>query len=76
MAIARALVNKPDWLFLDEATASLDPETEARMYVQLKRRLPGTTITSIGHNPAIARFHRQHLVLDRAGGTSLITAAE
>ncbi len=71
LGVARALVNKPDWLFLDEATASLDPETEARMYVQLKRRLPGTTITSIGHNPAIARFHRQHLVLDRTDGTLL-----
>ncbi len=71
LAIARVLVNKPDWLFLDEATASLDPDTEARMFVQLKRRLPGTTITSIGHNPAIRRFHQQHLVLDRTDGTLL-----
>ena len=74
VTIARALLNKPDWLFLDEATASLDPETEARMFAQLKRRLPGTTITSIGHNPAIRRFHRQHLVLDRAHGTLLDAA--
>ena len=50
LGVARALVNKPDWLFLDEATAGLDPEAEARMCVQLKRRLPGITITSIGHN--------------------------
>ena len=71
LAIARALVVKPDWLFLDEATASLDPETEGRMYAVLKRRLPGTTIVSIAHNPTVAAFHKRHLVLDRADGTLL-----
>ncbi len=71
LAIARALVVKPDWLFLDEATASLDPETEGRMYAVLKRRLPGTTIISIAHNPAVAEFHRRRLVLDGTGGTLL-----
>ena len=71
LAIARALVVRPDWLFLDEATASLDPDSEGRMYGLLKRRLPGTTIVSIAHNPAVAAFHTRHLVLDRAGGTLL-----
>ena len=74
LAIARVLVNRPDWLFLDEATASLDPDAEARMFVQIKRRLPGTTITSIGHNPAIARFHARQLVLDGMGRTHLAAA--
>ena len=74
LAIARALVVKPDWLFLDEATASLDPETEGRMYAVLKRRLPGTTIVSIAHNPAVAAFHKRRLVLDGAAGT--LVAAE
>ena len=32
LALARALLAKPDWLFLDEATASLDPEAEAELY--------------------------------------------
>ncbi len=71
LAIARALLVKPDWLFLDEATASLDPETEGRMYAVLKRRLPATTIVSIAHNPAVAAMHRRHLVLDRSTGTML-----
>ena len=37
LAIARALVFKPDWLFLDEATASLDEANEAAVYGVLKR---------------------------------------
>ena len=43
VALARALLLKPAWLFLDEATASLDPEAEARFYGLLQERLPGTT---------------------------------
>ena len=73
LAIARALVVRPDWLFLDEATASLDPETETRMYAVLKRRLPETTIISIAHNPAVAAFHDRKLVL---GGQGALIAAE
>ncbi|MBW3628398.1 MAG: ABC transporter ATP-binding protein, partial [Gemmatimonadetes bacterium] len=41
IALARALLFKPDWLFLDEATASLDPDAEAAFYTLLKERLPG-----------------------------------
>ena len=40
VAMARALLAKPDWLFLDEATASLDPDAEAHLYRTLKERLP------------------------------------
>ena len=57
LAIARALLLRPDWLFMDEATASLDPEAEAEMYGLLRSRLPGTTIISVAHRPAVARFH-------------------
>ena len=32
IAFARALVQKPDWLFLDEATSAVDEATEARLY--------------------------------------------
>ena len=59
VALARALLLKPDWLFLDEATASLDPEAEARFYTLLKERLPGTTLVSIAHRPAVAQYHER-----------------
>ena len=52
LAVARALLAKPDWLFLDEATASLDTESEAELYQMLKDRLPDTTIVSIAHRRA------------------------
>jgi putative ATP-binding cassette transporter len=66
LAFARALLVKPDFLFLDEATASLDPAAEEELYTLLKQRLPGTAILSIAHRPAVARFHdRQVRVAER-----------
>ncbi|MBR0649576.1 ABC transporter ATP-binding protein/permease [Roseomonas terrae] len=61
LALARALLLKPDWLFLDEATASLDPGAEERLYARLKERLPGTALVSIAHRPAVAQFHDRGL---------------
>src|SRR6201999_2980336 len=49
IALARALLAKPDWIFLDEATASLDPDAEKALYEVLQLRLPNTTLTSIAH---------------------------
>jgi putative ATP-binding cassette transporter len=66
LAFARALLVKPDFLFLDEATASLDPEAEQALYLLLREKLPGTAVLSIAHRPAVARFHDRGLRV--AGG--------
>ncbi len=63
LAFARALLVKPDFLFLDEATASLDPPAEAALYALLRERLPGTAVLSIAHREAVARFHDRALRL-------------
>lgn len=68
IAIARALLARPDWLFLDEATASLDPESEAQLYRALSERLPNTTVVSIAHRPAVAALHDEQLVFRREAG--------
>jgi len=68
LAIARALVFKPDWLFLDEATASLDEANEAAVYSVLKERLPRATVVSIGHRPSLRQWHETRLDLKRAPG--------
>jgi putative ATP-binding cassette transporter len=72
LAFARALLNRPDWLFLDEATASLPDDTQAALYGLLKERLPGTTVVSIGHRTSLAEFHARRL---RWEGTSLAPAS-
>jgi putative ATP-binding cassette transporter len=59
LAIARALLQAPDFLFLDEATASLDEGAEASLYRLLQERLKRTTIISIGHRSTLGAFHRR-----------------
>jgi putative ATP-binding cassette transporter len=61
VAVVRALLKKPDWLFLDEATAALDEPMEEKIYAILRERLPGTTIVSIGHRKTLLGFHDRHL---------------
>ena len=63
VAVARALLARPDWLFLDEATASLDAEAEAALYATLRRALPGTTIVSIAHRQAVADLHDRRVAV-------------
>jgi putative ATP-binding cassette transporter len=59
LAFARALLNKPDWLFLDEATASLPEEAQDSLYRVLKERLPHTTLVSIGHRASLRGYHER-----------------
>ncbi|MGA8694413.1 MAG: ABC transporter ATP-binding protein/permease [Xanthobacteraceae bacterium] len=59
LAIARVLLQEPDYLFLDEATASLDEAAEASLYRLLHERLKGMTIISIGHRSTLGAFHRR-----------------
>ena len=67
LGIARAILQAPDFLFLDEATASLDEPSEAALYRLLQERLPAATIVSIGHRSTLMAFHRRRLTLERDG---------
>lgn len=75
LALARALLHAPDWLFLDEATSALDESTEQHVYAELQRRLPKAAVVSIAHRPAVATFHRKRLSLVPDGEQMRLAAA-
>ena len=61
VGFARILTNGPDWIFLDEATSSLDEDTERRLYALLSERLPDATVISITHRPEVEAFYTRRL---------------
>ena len=74
LAIARALLQAPQFLFLDEATASLDETSEAALYRLLMTRLPATTVVSIGHRTSLEPLHARKVTLVRDGDHSSLAA--
>jgi len=67
LGIARAVLHAPQYLFLDEATASLDEASEAALYRLLIEKLPATTLVSIGHRGTLEPFHERKVVLSPRG---------
>jgi putative ATP-binding cassette transporter len=63
VGIARAILLSPDYLFLDEATASLDEASEAAMYRVIEAKLPRAVVVSIGHRSTLKIFHNRILKL-------------
>src|SRR5690606_32186749 len=55
LAFARAILQRPDWVFLDEATSGVDEQSEARLYALLRERLPHAALVSIADRPSVAR---------------------
>ena len=49
LAVARGLMQNPKMMLLDEITANLDAETEARVLEALRRASEGRTVLSVSH---------------------------
>ncbi len=65
IAIARALLNDPRILILDEATSSLDSESESLVQDALQKLMKGRTTVIIAHRFSTVREADRLLVLDR-----------
>ena len=76
LAVARALLAEPDWLFLDESTTSLDEKSEANLYRAIAETLPRTTLVSIGHRSTLNAFHKRRIAFEtHDGAPATIVAA-
>jgi ATP-binding cassette subfamily B protein len=64
LAIARALVVDPRVLILDDATASVDPSTEARIRLGLREAMRGRTTVIIAHRASTIALADEIVVLD------------
>jgi putative ATP-binding cassette transporter len=73
LGIVRALLARPQYLFLDEATASLDEPSEAALYTLLEKQLSSSTIVSIGHRASLNAFHNRRVALARDGDGFALT---
>ena len=74
LALARALVHSPDLLILDEATAALDPATEAEICRTLRRLSGERTILAISHQSRVANI--ADFVVTITGGAARVSYAE
>lgn len=65
LAFIRVLLQKPQWVFLDEATSSLDENAQTAMYSLLQQELPYTTVISVSHRPALTNYHQYVLTMGK-----------
>ena len=65
LAIARALLKQPRWLFVDEATSALDEAAERTVYERLLALVQSQNgaLVSIAHRPTVAAFHDRQWTL-------------
>jgi vitamin B12/bleomycin/antimicrobial peptide transport system ATP-binding/permease protein len=63
LAFARALMQRPAIVVMDEATAALDPSSQEQLMRLLLEKLPDATVVSVGHRPELEQFHSRKLVL-------------
>ncbi len=65
IGFARALLQRPAWMFMEEATDAFDPKGERLIFEMLFRELPNTTLLNISFHPDLKRLHHRTLVLSR-----------
>jgi ATP-binding cassette, subfamily B, bacterial len=65
VALARAILRQPPVLIFDEATSSLDGETEERVQASLEQLIPGRTTVTIAHRLVTVRNADLIILLDQ-----------
>ena len=74
LTFARLLLNHPDIIVMDEATAALDEKSQDMMMQTVIDELPDATIISVAHRAELEAFHSRKITLERReGGAKLVS---
>ena len=65
LGIARVLLQRPAWVFMEEATDAFDPKGERLLLEMLHRELPNATLLNISFHPGLRQLYHRTLVLSR-----------
>ena len=76
LAVGRVLLNRPQVVFLDEASSAMDEGLEHAMYRLLRETLPETILVSVGHRSSLAGLHTHALSLSGEGRWAFVQQAE
>lgn len=77
LTFARLLLNAPDIIIMDEATAALDEKSQDKMMQTVIDELPDATIISVAHRAELEAFHSRKITLERReGGAKLVSDIE
>ncbi len=68
IGFARLLIQRPDVVIMDEATAALDVPSQASMMELFRDELREATVVSVGHRPELEAYHTRKLSLRRFAG--------
>jgi len=75
IGFARLLLQRPRWIFVNEATDALGPQGEAEMIRLLENEFADATVVTIGHNGTLEAFHRRRLMIVGCEGEALVAEA-
>jgi putative ATP-binding cassette transporter len=76
LALARVLLQKPDWIVIDEGTADLDETTEAKVFQVLAQQLPTAAVLAVAERPgALERLPRRWMLNELTGGRVALEVA-
>ena len=63
LGVARVLLHKPQWLFIQEALDSLTPKNEVKMLELLAKELPHAGIVTMTNQPDAEAFHKRKMLI-------------
>lgn len=65
LGFARVLLQRPAWIFMEDASTAFDAKSEQEMLEMLQRELPQTALLTISSRPGFDTLHQRRLTLEK-----------